>query len=102
MEQLYTAIEFQFLIGSLKTMDGSRKPGRIPGFQFLIGSLKTALEQNYGRSMNKVSIPHRQSKNCKTQPGNGQGRYQFQFLIGSLKTSLALTKQEKQESFNSS
>ena len=56
-------MEFQFLIGSLKTV--LQFPGKKsnPLFQFLIGSLKTVDANYLVLGVKHVSIPHRQSKN---------------------------------------
>ena len=55
---------FQFLIGSLKTLRLTKNLCWTSLFQFLIGSLKTGGNGACYITYWKVSIPHRQSKNC--------------------------------------
>ena len=83
-------LEFQFLIGSLKTKDNMGWADEIVGFQFLIGSLKTNHGGTDCGSYCYVSIPHRQSKNYTILEGAAVTGM-FQFLIGSLKTYPYLT-----------
>ena len=101
-------IEFQFLIGRLKTLRfyfsyssvlcfnslqvGSKlKWGffdyscRIM-FQFLIGRLKTIFLLILLLPFSSVSIPYRQSQKKNNQTTGNSLQYGFQFLIGRLKT----------------
>ena len=80
-------LEFQFLIGSLKTQHATRRIQRPSRFQFLIGSLKTWVTIIPTGSDTLVSIPHRQSKNVILSEVKDV-YLGFQFLIGSLKTRL--------------
>ena len=71
-------VQFQFLIGSLKTAIQSAVYLSLIKFQFLIGSLKT-LKGKRGSKIKNV----------------------FQFLIGSLKTPTLLLFAQELPSFNS-
>ena len=94
--------EFQFLIGSLRTLSFGDCHLQMLKFQFLIGSLRTLIFLQ-GNNVNVlVSIPHRQSKNEEfifTITDNDR----FQFLIGSLRTKQQTeNKKTYQICFNSS
>ena len=77
--------EFQFLIGTLKTILTDLANTLEAKFQFLIGTLKTHLLAPLAFSHRKVSIPHRYAKNPSHHFTFLQ-YMRFQFLIGTLKT----------------
>ena len=54
-------------------------------FQFLIGTLKTLQPANSRANGSFVSIPHRYAKNSGAA-WSGEALKKFQFLIGTLKT----------------
>ena len=55
---------FQFLIGTIKTIGLSGQlPHPVAKFQFLIGTIKTTEERNQEVEQNSVSIPHRYDQN---------------------------------------
>ena len=56
-------VEFQFLIGTLKTMKGGLTVIEIGLFQFLIGTLKTLERGKEEWQVLEVSIPDRYAKN---------------------------------------
>jgi len=70
--------EFQFLIGTIKTIVKDLRLEWKDGFQFLIGTIKTQKEQ--AKQTFKAG---------------------FQFLIGTIKTSFSATKTDVEKCFNS-
>ena len=84
---------FQFLIGTLKTLDTDVFTEDLEElFQFLIGTLKTLqLVINNPCQSSVVSIPYRHAKNSiKGCVLYGRTSGLFQFLIGTLKTFILL------------
>ena len=55
-------------------------------FQFLIGTLKTVEADRIRRYPSYVSIPHRYATNTLCRICSRSGHIGFQFLIGTLKT----------------
>ena len=78
--------QFQFLIGTIKTVSFMVQFTFLWLFQFLIGTIKTQSQCYKEFEIIAVSIPHRYDKNYQqtTQSDVGNG---FQFLIGTIKTS---------------
>ena len=90
--------QFQFLIGTLKTLNTSSSPVRSSQFQFLIGTLKTPETGCDRRADVFVSIPHRYAKNNGRDFNSGVHK-KFQFLIGTLKTPLQFSLEVLKEVF---
>jgi len=79
------AIEFQFLIGTLKTLLKAY-------ITLLFGSVSIPYRYSKNTSgasiafgLQRVSIPYRYSKNCASV-SSSEDKGAFQFLIGTLKT----------------
>ena len=94
-------VEFQFLLGTLKTPRGTRIPHAIFWFQFLLGTLKTISAHPHRRRFSSVSIPLRYAKNGDALEGV-LWMNEFQFLLGTLKTSVFRPSIAIFPSFNSS
>jgi len=81
-------VEFQFLIGTVKTIKKLENFKVEHEFQFLIGTVKTNEKQNKKRKRTNVSIPHRYCKNSNTYILFMIYFILFQFLIGTVKTEI--------------
>ena len=84
-----TELEFQFLIGTLKTRGWAGVLEVTPKFQFLIGTLKTQLQKPCLQQAHLVSIPDRYAKNGLNPVPLADLDAVFQFLIGTLKTRVS-------------
>ncbi len=79
-------VEFQFLIGTVKTFPSSCIRKLFRRFQFLIGTVKTFIFLAVFRPLEQVSIPHRYCKNDSRKIFAHEYIDEFQFLIGTVKT----------------
>ena len=77
---------FQFLIGTIKTRQAAKVLQYTCMFQFLIGTIKTRWCIDCCCSPASVSIPHRYDQNLVRPMPEQHVEDEFQFLIGTIKT----------------
>jgi len=94
--------EFQFLVGTLKTVEPFPIYTVGASFQFLVGTLKTGFPPFGFLLQTIVSIPRRYAENVMGCPKRVIPDDWFQFLVGTLKTYWMITDALIGIGFNSS
>ena len=90
---------FQFLIGTVKTIDARLYIWSERLFQFLIGTVKTRRLESQLPRLCTVSIPHRYCKNLDGYIIILNTILEFQFLIGTVKTEECFCPASKRSKF---
>ena len=82
------SLQFQFLIGTIKTGLKNVDTTTKKQFQFLIGTIKTYFIKAMDYGPSQVSIPYRYYKNFSSSQPATFIAFLFQFLIGTIKTGI--------------
>ncbi len=82
-------LQFQFLIGTLKTLTTTSSLANANGVSIPHRYAENALQAESHHHSQHVSIPHRYAENDASEALKYAEKLKFQFLIGTLKTEPA-------------